>query len=77
MPRDLALHSRRNKMHGALQFTTKLFPLLIIYCIMVNSSHAATISIDGLDALVLKKLSLHQGRCQSRYYLQWKTLQVP
>jgi len=25
---------------------------------MVNSPHAATISIDGLDALVLKKLSL-------------------
>ena len=48
-------------MHGAFQFTTKLFSLLIIYCTMVNSSHAATISIDGLDALVLKKTELSSG----------------
>ncbi|WP_374555887.1 hypothetical protein [Aquitalea pelogenes] len=48
-------------MHGTFQFTTKLFSLLIIYCVMVNSSHAATISIDGLDALVLKKTELSSG----------------
>ncbi|WP_153013409.1 hypothetical protein [Aquitalea pelogenes] len=48
-------------MNDAFRFIIRSFSLLIIYCAMVNSSHAATISIDGFDTLILKKTELSSG----------------